>query len=138
MMQFYFLSVAANLLGGLLLLAERFGERFPSLGQLHELLGRRWSRGVLGALAFLTGFIKLLLGPTPGDVRFFGDLLPALMGLALGAGLLLPVALEKSPESSRGRLGDLSRLLGAYRAPLGAAAVVVAVLHFLVPGALLL
>lgn len=142
MLQFYFLSVAANLLAGLELLAEFFGERYPALAQLHGLLGRRWSRAALGAVAAAVGFLKLLLSPTPGDVRVVGDLVPALVGLALGASLLLHVAREKAglpaPVKPLSGLGWLEKALLTYRMPLGALGVVTAVLHFLVPGALLL
>ena len=145
MLQFYFLSVAANLLAGLELLAEFFGERYPALAQLHGLLGRRWSRAALGAVAAAVGFLKLLLRPTPGDVRVVGDLVPALVGLALGASLLLHVAREKAGLTAEvtsvkplSGLGWLEKALLTYRMPLGALGVVTAVLHFLVPGALLL
>jgi len=143
MLQFYFLSVAANLLAGLELLAEFYGERYPALAQLHGLLGRRWSRAALGAVAAAAGLLKLLLRPTPGDVRVVGDLVPALVGLALGASLLLHVAREKAGQAAEPTrpftgLGWLEKALLTYRMPLGALGVVTAVLHFLVPGALLL
>jgi hypothetical protein len=98
-------------------------------------------------VAAAVGFLKLLLRPTPGDVRVIGDLVPALVGLALGASLLLHVSREKlgtwaEPPGPSAKplagLGWLEKTLLAYRMPLGALGVVTAVLHFLVPGALLL
>ena len=91
------------------------------------------------------GFLKLLLSPTPGDVRVVGDLVPALVGVALGASLLLHVAREKAglpaaPATAKplSGLGWVEKALLTYRMPLGALGVVTAVLHFLVPGALFL
>jgi len=135
MLQFYFLSIAANVLAGVALLAEYLGGRFPAFAPFRDLLSRRAYRATLGVLAAVVGFLKLLIRSSAADVPVLGDLIPALAGLAMGASLLLHVVREKADLPDIGRL---ERAALAYRVPLGAAGVVVGVLHFLLPGALFL
>ena len=135
MLQFYFLSIAANLLAGLALAAEYLGGRFPGFAPFRDLLSRRTYRVALGVLAAVVGFLKLLIRSSAADVPVVGDLIPALAGLAMGASLVLHVVREKAdlPAGSR-----LEKAALAYRVPLGIVGIVAGVLHFLVPGALLL
>jgi hypothetical protein len=135
MLQFYFLSILANLLGGLALTAEYLAGRFPSFAPFRDLLSRRGWRASIGVLAAAVGFLKLLIRSTPSDVPVVGDLIPALAGLAMGASLLLHVVREKSDVSP---LGRLERAAMAYRVPLGFAGIAAAILHFLLPAALFL
>ena len=135
MLQFYFLSILANILAGLTLASESLAARFPGFAPFRELLSRRAYRAALGVLAAAVGFLKLLLRSSTADVRVVGDLVPALVGMAMGASLVLQAVREKAdlPAGSR-----LERAALAWRVPLGIVGIVTGVLHFLVPGALLL
>jgi hypothetical protein len=135
MLQFYFLSILANILAGLALTAEYLAGRFPGFAPFRDLLARRPYRAALGALAAAVGFLKLLLRSTAADVPVVGDLIPALVGMAMGASLVLHVVREKAdlPAVSR-----LEKAALAYRVPLGIVGIVAGVLHFLLPGALFL
>jgi hypothetical protein len=135
MLQFYFLSIVANILAGLALAAEQLAPRFPGLAPFRDLLSRRFTRAALGVLAAVVGFLKLLIRSSAADVPVAGDLIPALAGMAMGASLLLHVAREKTdlPPMSR-----LERAAQSYRTPLGIAGIAAGILHFLLPGALFL
>ncbi len=135
MLQFYFLSILANLLAGLALTAEYLAGRFPGFAPFRDLLSRRGWRASIGVLAAAVGFLKLLIRSSATDVPVVGDLIPALVGMAMGASLLLHVVRERSDLSP---LGRLERAALAYRVPLGFAGIAAAILHFLLPAALFL
>jgi TctA family transporter len=137
MMQLYFLSIISNILAGTALCAEYFAGRLRSLAPLAQLTGARGFRTVVGVLAALVGLLKLLVRSTPQDVPVIGDLLPALAGLAMGAGLLVQVLREKADVPSEA-ITRFEKAALAYRIPLGLAGLAAAALHFLLPGALFL
>jgi hypothetical protein len=135
MLQFYFLSITANILAGVALTADYLGGRFPAFAPFRDLLARRAYRAALGVLAAAVGFLKLLIRSSAADVPVVGDLIPALAGMTLGAALVVHVLREKTDLPPPGRLEKAAL---TYRVPLGVAGIVAAVLHFLLPGALFL
>ncbi len=136
MLQFYFLSVFSNLLAGMALTSDYLGERFPSFAPFKELLGRKGIRATVGVVALVVGFLKLLIRSVGSDVPVVGDLLPALAGLAMGVSLLIGMVRERAEGNQA--IGGFEKVVMSYRVPLGIAGIVVAVLHFLLPGALFL
>jgi hypothetical protein len=120
MLQFYFLSILANVLAGVALASEYLAGRFPVFVPFRELLSRRAWQASLGVLAAAVGFLKLLIRSSAADVPVVGDLIPALLGMAMGASLLLHVVRERSDLPAMGRL---ERAALAYRGtvPLGLA-----------------
>lgn len=137
MLQFYFLSVLVNVLAGLTLTADYLGERFSAFAPFKDLFGRGAVRAVVGAGAFVVGFLKLLIRSTPTDVPVVGDFLPAVAGLAMGGAILLNTLRERGAVAD-GKVGELEKAVMSYRVPLGIAGLAVSVLHFLLPGALFL
>jgi len=135
--QFYFLSVVANLAASLVLGGEYFAEKMPLLKCFMDLMSRRSARIALGVSAFAIGVLKLFI-MSPGErVPVVGDLLPAVMGIGLGALLIAqinPDKVERAAESIR----KISRTGLTYRVPVAIAGIVTATLHFLFPGLLLL
>jgi hypothetical protein len=136
MLQFYFLSIVANALGGLSLAGDYLADKFHSLTGIRDYLNKTNVRTTVGIFAFVVGVLKLLIRSTPTDVPVVGDLLPALAGIAMGGALFLGAVRERGSggETAKG----LEKAVVAYRVPLGLAGLVIAVLHFLLPGALLL
>lgn len=137
MLQFYFLTIFANLLAGITLTSDYLGERFHAFTPFKELFGRKSSKTAIGILALVVGFFKLLIRSTAGDVPVVGDFLPALAGLAMGAGLLAGLVRERSGVAAES-LSKIEKVVMSYRVPLGLAGLAIAVLHFLLPGALFL
>jgi hypothetical protein len=137
MLQFYFLSIFANILAGLTLTSEYLAERFKAFLPFKELFSRNNVKTTIGITAFVVGFLKLLIRSNPTDVPVVGDLLPALAGLAMGAGLILGIIKERSKVPAE-TVDNLEKTVMTYRVPLGIAGLVISALHFLVPGALFL
>ena len=135
MLQFYFLSIASNILAGVALTAEYLAGRFPAFAPFRDLFSRRAWRASIGVLAAVVGFLKLLIRSSAADVPVVGDLIPALVGMAMGASLLLHVVREKSDVSP---LSRLERAALTYRVPLGFVGIAAAILHVLLPAALFL
>jgi hypothetical protein len=137
MLQFYFLSIVANLLAGLTLSSDYLAERFKGFAPYAEILSRRNVRTSVGIAAFVVGFLKLLIRSSANDVPVVGDLLPALGGLAMGAALVVGLIRDRSgiPDD---KASGFEKTVVTYRVPLGIAGLVIAALHFLLPGALFL
>jgi hypothetical protein len=131
MLQFYFLSIFTNMLAGLTLTSEYFAERIKGFLPFKDLFANRNVKTTIGIAAFVVGFLKLLIRSNPTDVPVVGDLLPALAGLAMGAGLILGTVSAETVD-------NLEKTVMTYRVPLGIAGLVISALHFLVPGALFL
>lgn len=134
MAQFYFLSIVANIVAGLTLAGDYLGAKIAFLSSFKNLRENRNAVIGIGAAAALIGLVKLFV-LSPGEiVPVAGDLLPAVTGMALGGVLLVEAFREK--VAARGeKIERLSQTVLTFRVPLGIAGVVVAVLHFLVPGA---
>ena len=156
MVQFYFLSVLLNVVGGYSLVIAKKPPSEGIVNSLNLLLLDARARLVLGILSIITGTFKLI-SPMRGDMRIVGDLLPALTGLLVGAVLLLE--LHHGPDTPfRGEgddsteLSDESTRVGYWATPLAArkphkfeellitsgaaigyAAIFAGVMHFLFP-----
>jgi hypothetical protein len=138
MLQFYFLSVAANFLASAILSADWMMVRFPSLAGILAAISVRRARIVAGLSALLVGIGTLFVPAAPPVI--LGDLFPSVVGMAVGIALLFeifkqealfpgeqPLRDEKVPKSPR-----------AYRTALGVLAFAAAVLHFFLPERLFL
>ena len=137
MIQIYFLSILSNVLGGLILSAEHYSEKFPGFSAVKDFFsGKPGLRVAIGVISFLTGFLKLLT-VTKGDVPVVGDLLPALTGLILGLSLLFERYKEKTTVPSKA-IDTADKLLLRHKSIYGSIGIIVALLHFLLPGIVLL
>jgi len=134
MLQFYFLSIFANMLAGLTLTSDYFAEKFKVFLPFKELFSKKNVKTTIGIAAFVVGFLKLLL---PVQTVVVGDLLPALAGLTMGTGLILGIIKERAKVSAE-TVDNLEKTVMTYRVPLGIAGLVVSALHFLLPRALFL
>ena len=95
MVQFYFLAVILNLIGGYALTIADRSKPHVLLRNLDAGLSSPKVRLALGIFSLLTGIFKFIT-PMRGDVRVIGDLFPAVSGVLVGAVLLLE--LRKSPD----------------------------------------
>ena len=138
MIQLYFLSILFNGLIGFLLI---FGDS-PRGESIESSMKFSFNSGgfhlVLGILAAITGFLKLLM-PVEKQVPILGDMVPALAGIVAGFIIIFGFYREHSSHSSReGQLDRLGDTFLRYRKAAGIALVAVAALHFLFPTALFL
>ena len=133
MLQFYFLSIVANLLAGLTLSSEWISRKFPGLTAAVSVFSGRMGKMVLGLASLLVGFGTLFVPAEPPLV--FGDLFPSVMGMAMGIALLFEVFKQDAVfPAERGEKAErVDRLPIGYRTTLGVLGLAAAVLHFFLP-----
>lgn len=137
MVQFYFLSICLNVLGGLVLAAPHFSERLPGILSLREyIIDKTGLRIGLIAALLLIGVMKII-NVSPGDIIIVGDLLPALTLLLSGFTLLVEFIFENN-ESESGFLKKMDSVFVKHASITGIAALVAGGLHFIFPTVLFL
>jgi hypothetical protein len=134
MLQFFFLSVAANFLAGATLSADWMLERFSSLGGILRALSGRRVRMVTGLASLLVGVGTLFVPAAPPLI--LGDLFPSSVGIAVGIALLFEVLRQEAFHA--GETGRFVKAPLAWRTALGAFAFAAAILHFFLPERLFL
>ena len=148
MMQLYFLSVLCSGLMGSLLLAKGNEEDSSPEGSpccpLVLMFNNLTFVLVLSVLSIATGFIKLFAPFTSegrSSIPILGDLLPVAGGLIGGFALLFWVYRQKTSgpvDTTTNKLDRMGGILVNNKKVLGAALLLIAVLHFLFPGVLFL
>ncbi|MFW5688944.1 MAG: hypothetical protein ACOC1U_05155 [Spirochaetota bacterium] len=137
MSQFYFLSVATLLFGGVIAAADFLSDRLSALSPLAGLTERRGLVLTVGIATAVVGLLKLFLRAPADSIPVAGDLLPAVAGIATGGVLILSQMGRRSeigPEVSQAPPPALVE----YKSPIGLAGIIVGLLHFLFPGAVIL
>ncbi len=137
MVQFYFLAISLNIIGGLVLAAPYFKERFPGIVNLREIIFDKASFriGLISALV-IVGLLKII-SVFIGDVIIVGDILPSITLLASGFTLLIEY-LSESNESEKGFIKKMDSIFVKHSSIVGVAAIVAGTLHFIFPGVLFL
>ena len=137
MVQFYFLAVCLNLLGGLVLAAPYFKERFPGISGLREsLFDKKVLRISLISSLLIVGILKIV-SVFIGDVIIVGDILPSLTLLVSGFTLLVEY-LSESKDAEKGFIKKMDDIFVKHSSIVGVAAFVAGTLHFIFPGVLFL
>lgn len=152
MVQFYFLSILFNLVGGASLILVAMPVRSAGLQGLKTFLRDPSVCLVTGILASVIGALKLLTAMR-GDIPVVGDFLPAMAGLAVGSTLLLerfrdpdfapgdavaPASAAPEKAGARKGLGKVERYLIDHKMAVGLAGLIAAGVHFLFPMVLFL
>jgi hypothetical protein len=137
MLQFYFLSVAANFLAGATLSADWLSGRFKSLAGLLRALSARRARMITGLASLLVGLGTLFV--PAGPPLILGDLFPSSVGIAVGIALLFEVLKQEAFAGEQSGGDDrMVKAPLAYRTALGVFAFAAAILHFFLPERLFL
>lgn len=155
MVQFYCLSVVMNIFAGLILVygidltkkssnkdlavdsdldsvnLEKKLQTSDQESVVDRGLGSRRIRFVIGILSVVVGFVKIF--STYGGIPVFGDLLPAVTGLAAGVSILLEFYMVTTTEEDFELKDNLKTVFIDYRKYLGVLCFLSAVLHFLLP-----
>lgn len=122
-MQVYFLSVLLNACAGLMLITDRNSPK--------AFFSNRQARLVIGALAVVTGFLKLFIIVQP-DIIIIGDLFPVIAGIAGGASILIEYYKEYTTVEIS--LNDFfEKLFVKGKKYVGILCLIVSLLHFLFP-----
>jgi len=135
MLQFYFLSVFLNVLAGYLLFF--WDDDITTEGKGNYFLQGDTFILIVGILSAITGLVKLF-SPVGGALPIIGDLLPAATGVICGFVLLFCYYRRRKTIEDSEHTQKIEGMLIRNKKILGATAFVVAVLHFLLPGAPLL
>jgi hypothetical protein len=141
MLQIYFISVIANLIGGLCLILRKSEFENKLAVTLRTIFANKPIQGVVGTVAFVAGFLKFFIFvPQVHAPVIIEDLLPALTGLLIGAGLIMNVlSKEVSKTENVGQeLTSVQSKLQKFHIPMGIIGMAVAVAHFIFPAAVLL
>ncbi|HSV56957.1 MAG TPA: hypothetical protein VLH39_07600 [Magnetospirillaceae bacterium] len=136
MIQFYFLSVLLNIVGGYALLVQGGGDKGTSFDGVRTFLRDMTVRLVLGVLTIVVGFFKLLT-VMRGDIPIVGDFLPAVAGMATGFSLLLEFYRSNSNVTTE-TLERMDRILTSNRRIVGISSIVIGFVHFLFASVLFL
>ena len=137
MIQFYFLSICLNILGGLILAAPHFSERFPGISSLRGYIFDKTGLRIGLTVALLLIGVMKIISVSIGDVIIVGDLLPALTLLFSGFTMLIEYIFENN-ESESGFLKKMDSIFVKHASITGVAALVAAGLHFIFPAVLFL
>ncbi len=136
MIQFYFLSIVTNLLGGFVLSLDYLEQKFPGLVRMRAAVANNGFQLIVGILAFIFGILKLL-SVTEGDIPVVGDLLPALSGLIIGITLFISYYKARSTVTTE-TVEKLDSVFMKNKSIIGIAGMVVGILHFIMPRVLFL
>lgn len=139
MIQFYFLSVALNILCGYALAAKRGDSPSALIQGARLIIADHGLRLVLAILSVAVGILKLLFA-LRGDIPIIGDFLPATAGIVVGAALLLELSDDASLSFMKsGHIGaKIEKILVSYKVAIGYAGIIAGIIHFLFPMVLFL
>jgi hypothetical protein len=129
-MQFYFLSIIVNTIIGLILMADDFGEKITLFKKVAEAFQGISKKFLLALAAMFIGLIKLV-APVEGW-PFIGDFLPMAAGFVLGITLLVAAIKEKT-DVENAAIDKLEKVMLHYKGFIGAAGIIISLLHFLFP-----
>ena len=137
MAQMYLLSILSLVVVGLALSGEYLGEKIAWLASWKRAGESRSVGAGIGIAAAVVGVLKLIIRSPGETVPVAGDLLPGLTGIALGV-VLAMVSLERGKPESDNEVPVASKTIARIKVPLGIYALVIAVIHFLLPGVTIL
>jgi len=131
MLQFYFLSIILNALGGYILIRDDDKGVLELKSNLISgfSLNDSTFRLILGILTAIMGLFKIL-SPIEGDVLILGDLLIAVAGFLCGFILIYEYYRSRTTVDDSENSEKLSRVLVRNKKIVGIIAIVSAVLHF--------
>ena len=144
MIQFYFLSISLNIIGGFLLASEYLFNKFSGLSAFDGLTSffenNPVRRFILGCFCFFVGILKFI-SVIKGDIPVVGDLLPALFGVLIGFILIYEFYKERSKDKMNeapSPMDSLQATLLKYKNAIGIAGIIISVFHFILPRVLFL
>jgi len=95
MLQFYFLAIFVNLIGGIYFANEFLAKKFPRAVKVAEFFENGTSKMIFAIVAGITGLF-LIISVTPGDVAVVGDLLVAITSIIICLYFLKDTITKKS------------------------------------------
>ena len=118
-------------------MAQYLGDKLEFFSSVRNILLKVGVKTVVVVVSVLVRIFKLII-KSPGEtVLVAGDLMPALAGSGIGGVLLLDIFRRKVKRSSES-VDNAMNVVMTYHTLLGVFAIIVAILHFVFPGILIL
>ena len=134
MVQFYFLSIFVNFIGGMILSGEIINKQFTKLEALQELFLTPAYLLTFSIVSAVTGIFKII-SVYSGDIPVVGDLFPALISIIIALYFYTSYKVEKT-----GGIGSyfekINSLILKYKNIIGITAITISLLHFFFPDVL--
>ncbi len=134
MVQFYFLSIFVNFIGGLLLAGDTINRQFPGFESLQEFFKNSSYMLFFAILSAVAGIFKII-SVFDGDVYVVGDILPALASITISIYLFNAYFVEKKGVSEP-HIEKINIFIEEYKSLLGITIIVISILHFFFPDVL--
>lgn len=135
MIQLYVLSIVVNILAGIVVAWDFLEDKLNLASVFNpEAMRAQPLRLVLGASAFIVGFLKLLIAM---DVVIVGDLLPALIGMIMGMILIVQYYRERS-EISSDIIKTIESVFVDHASVFGVLGIVISLVHLILAQAIFL
>ncbi len=134
MVQFYFLSIFVNVIGGLLLAGDAISQKTSTIQSLQEFFRSTTNLLVFSIVAAVAALFKVI-SVFEGDIYVIGDLIPAAASAAIAVHFFSRYLYEKK-GSVDSYLEKANVILEEYKTILGIACIIIAILHFFFPGVL--
>ena len=142
-MQIYFLTVLANILAGLVIANSFLKEKIKGFDKFSDMLENRTFKLWLGIAVAVIGILSFFKFGEK-DIVIIGDLLPSLSSLFCGFVLISQYIAVKSEgddsvsEEVSGFFKSVSALSEKYNAIIGITAIIIGILHMILPSAVIL
>jgi len=134
MVQFYFLSIFVNFIGGLLLAGDNISKQFNSIDSLQELFKSTAYMFIFAIVAAIAGVFKII-SVFEGDIYVIGDLLPAAASIIIAIHFFTQYFYEIK-GSAESHLEKINTVVEEYKTLIGYASIIIAILHFFFPDVL--
>ncbi len=136
-MQIYFLVVLTHILSGFVLSGSFLEGKIIEFAPCNAMLQKPKFKLVLGILTALSALFTLLLKITPADIVFIGDILPGVYGILTGSFMIMSF-FYGSLEETRSWMKSFVDLMEDRGHVIGIAGILIGIIHFLVPSAVIL
>lgn len=135
MVQFYFLAIFVNLIGGLYFANDIFSAKFPAVKKIYEFFENSIAKLVFAVVAGITGLFKII-SVFYTDVPVVGDLFIALSSFVICV-YFLDDTLAKNAKLTE-KLSGFYTFTDKYKVAIGIVAIALSVLHFCFPNVVLI
>lgn len=131
MVQFYFLAIFINLIGGFYFANEVFEKKFPAVKSIVSFFDNSNSKLVFAIIAGITGLFKII-SVYDDDIPVVGDLFIAITSFGICLYFLGDTICKN--EKTAEKLQIFYTIADKFKILIGITAIILSILHFFFPG----
>ncbi|OQY41072.1 MAG: hypothetical protein B6229_00140 [Spirochaetaceae bacterium 4572_7] len=132
MVQIYFLLILSNLIMGIILAKNYLNSKIETFSSINQLLSSEILQVTIGCIGTIVGLLALFLR-FDGNMIILGDIIPA--GIAIISGITLFIEyIAQEEENDSVIINSIKKVFLKNRTILGFSGIIVAILHFIIPG----